>query len=409
MATIKTTIQLRRDIATNWEKVANTFIPKIGEPCITLVGDKSRLKIGDGVHNWGALQYVGENVDGLSVILNESDGISYITLNGFLDAEDGMYPIKQEGELTWVKSVPASTVNVDDKTLKVVGTGDDAVIAVAGWNSANIGTSPSKTVDGFEWKTFTTEEDVDNKIKSQVSTLYKYAGSILFANLPQPSADTVGNVYNIKDQFTTTDKFLEGAGEKYDAGSNIAIISYVDTSVDPAVTDYMYDVFASPLDVAGIADQVTEDIASLFSGKMVTDVAQPVIDATTGNIQLKVGYLEKVENGEVTSTVKDVIFHLATDTSSGIMSKEDKAKLDSIGDSTITAIKAGTQEIIVTDGVATIPIATDQALGVVKSSDINNMVEVNADGTMEVVSIGVSKLTQSAEEELILNGGSSVI
>lgn len=54
-----------------------------------------------------------------------------------------------------------------------------------------------------------------------------------------------------------------------------------------------------------------------------------------------------------------------------------------------------------------IPVATAEALGLVMSSAAENKVSVGADGTMEVNSVNVNKLTQDENTTLILNGGSS--
>ena len=54
-----------------------------------------------------------------------------------------------------------------------------------------------------------------------------------------------------------------------------------------------------------------------------------------------------------------------------------------------------------------IPVATAEALGLVMSSTAENKVSVGADGTMEVNSVNVNKLTQTEGDTLILNGGSS--
>ena len=42
---------------------------------------------------------------------------------------------------------------------------------------------------------------INNDIKNKVSTVYKPCGTVKFANLPEPSAETLGNVYNIEDAF----------------------------------------------------------------------------------------------------------------------------------------------------------------------------------------------------------------
>lgn len=58
-------IQLRRDLAANWQSV--NPILSIGEPGIEI--DTGQVKIGNGVDNWNSLQYSLnierlENVDG---------------------------------------------------------------------------------------------------------------------------------------------------------------------------------------------------------------------------------------------------------------------------------------------------------------------------------------------------------
>ena len=60
---INTIIQVRRDTHANWTAVASDFVPKEGEPCLTLDGaDKGKVKYGDGVTTWGALEYSGGDI-----------------------------------------------------------------------------------------------------------------------------------------------------------------------------------------------------------------------------------------------------------------------------------------------------------------------------------------------------------
>ena len=60
--TLQTLIQFRRGYQAQWNAVANTYIPKAGEPCATLDGkNKGQVKIGDGTSTWGELKYVGVN------------------------------------------------------------------------------------------------------------------------------------------------------------------------------------------------------------------------------------------------------------------------------------------------------------------------------------------------------------
>jgi hypothetical protein len=65
---------------------------------------------------------------------------------------------------------------------------------------------------------------VINQINESTKGKLHDAGSIFFSELPELSEDLVGNMYNIKDDFTTTDKFVEGADHDFFAGANIAIV-----------------------------------------------------------------------------------------------------------------------------------------------------------------------------------------
>ncbi|MDO4731117.1 MAG: hypothetical protein Q4B14_03185 [Clostridia bacterium] len=64
---------------------------------------------------------------------------------------------------------------------------------------------------------------VKTYVDAKTSSVFKPAGSIAFAQLPELSSDVLGNVYNITDDFTTTDSFLEGSGKSYPAGTNVVV------------------------------------------------------------------------------------------------------------------------------------------------------------------------------------------
>lgn len=94
---------------------------------------------------------------------------------------------------------------------------------------------------------------------------------------------------------------------------------------------------------------------------------------------------------------------------------------DTTSASKLSGIEAGAQvndlEIVkiagtalpISDKAVDIPMATAEALGVVLSSTAENKITVGVDGTMEVNSVNVNKLTQTEGEFLILNGGSSAV
>lgn len=106
-------------------------------------------------------------------------------------------------------------------------------------------TSDAKTASPKAVKTY---------VDSKVSATYKPAGSITFANLPALSASVLGNVYNVTDEFTTTDNFVEGAGNKYSAGTNVVV-------VEATTGTYKFDVLAGFVDLSAYAK--TEDFVEL--------------------------------------------------------------------------------------------------------------------------------------------------
>ena len=97
-------------------------------------------------------------------------------------------------------------------------------------------TSDAKTASPKAVKTY-----VDGKI----SSTYKPGGSIAFADLPALTAANSGMVYNLTDNFTTTASFVEGAGNTYPAGTNVAIIY--------TTGGYKYDVLAGFVDLSDYA------------------------------------------------------------------------------------------------------------------------------------------------------------
>lgn len=98
------------------------------------------------------------------------------------------------------------------------------------------------------------------------------------------------------------------------------------------------------------------------------------------------------------------------DTIPGLLSNSDATKLAGIATgaqvNVIEKIKINGSELTVgADKSVNIPFATNNTIGVVLSSDAENKVSVGADGTMEVNSLNVNKLTQTDGDTLILNGG----
>lgn len=142
---------------------------------------------------------------------------------------------------------------------------------------------------------YTQATTLTNKIAerlNQQSAGYLFRGSSTFANLPSTlTAAMVGYMYNMNEAFTTDNRFVEGIGKKYPAGTNVVVadcstyeavadpsgnpstqgwyevINYkyvltTDTEVDAGKTYYVgtlvyrFDVAAGFIDVDGINDRI---------------------------------------------------------------------------------------------------------------------------------------------------------
>ena len=107
---------------------------------------------------------------------------------------------------------------------------DDALAAVLEGKA-----DKATTLDGYGITNAYTKDEINAKI----SSVYKPAGSVAFAELPSLSESILGNVYNVTDAFTTTANFVEGAGNKYPKGTNVVVVKVGDA--------YKYDVLACPV------------------------------------------------------------------------------------------------------------------------------------------------------------------
>lgn len=96
-----------------------------------------------------------------------------------------------------------------------------------------------------------------------VEGAYVFKGSIAFASLPASlTSSMVGYVYNMNEEFTTDSRFVEGAGKKYPAGTNVAIAD-VGSAQTP---DLKFDILAGFIDVDDIYDEI-DKVAAMIADK----------------------------------------------------------------------------------------------------------------------------------------------
>ena len=99
---LKTRIQLRHDTEENWTSVKDSFIPLVGEACLTTDGEnKGKVKYGDGTSTWGQLEHSGgkDIVEVDSSIVKFDDDFTFTyTFGKYAPGGDGSVNIPATGK-----------------------------------------------------------------------------------------------------------------------------------------------------------------------------------------------------------------------------------------------------------------------------------------------------------------------
>ena len=285
-----------------------------GENIVVVENDEAKMYI---IQPDRSLKEVGGNIlINEKVFLKDSNG--KLDLVGFADAVAGAQLTKgEDGNLKWVKpdtttveglstAVESLKTTVGDADSGLVKDVNDLKTAVGGADSglvkdvADLKTSVAGNTTNIAKNAgdiatnagniaknageiaavkkdladnYDTSTEVDEKIAAKISSTYKAAGSVAFAALPALAAAIEGNVYNISDEFTTTDDFVEAAGTKYPAGTNIVCIKVGEA--------YKWDVLAGFVDLS--AYETAEAAGAKYATKTeLTDGLAGKVDVVAG-------------------------------------------------------------------------------------------------------------------------------
>ena len=105
-------------------------------------------------------------------------------------------------------------------------------------------TADMATQTWVQGQNYATTSSVNSLISAAVAGVYKAKGSVAFASLPALGSATIGDVYNVTDQFSTTADFVEGTGKTYSAGTNVVC-------VDAGSGSKKWDILAGFVDLSG--------------------------------------------------------------------------------------------------------------------------------------------------------------
>lgn len=203
--------------------------------------------------NGTALTPVNKAVDvevptSTSDLTNDGDGDSPFATESYVQQNGGKIDIiKVNGTTQTITnktvdiSVPTKTSDITNDSNFQTNTDVDTAIDTALAN----GNDP-----------YQTQSEVQAEIRSQISGAYKPQGSVAFANLPTLSSNIEGYVYNVTDAFTTTANFVEGAGHRYPAGTNVVC-------VEQGTGTYKWDCLTGVIDLSAYWTSVTGEANTL--------------------------------------------------------------------------------------------------------------------------------------------------
>lgn len=367
------------------------------------------------------LKPVGSTVlgDGKSIAVVEGK----VQLVGFSEAQPGQQPrIGDSGSLEWY-TPDSSTV---EGLRQTVGQLQTDVSELQG----DVGTINDTLETKANISDVYTQTQTDAKIAAAISSTYKPSGSVEFASLPIPSADNLGNVYNVTDAFTAGPTFIPSEqGQKYPADTNVAVVevdgSYYFDALSGFVdlTGYLTtaeaaETYATITQLGNKVDKVSG--SSLVQDTLITKLTNLLNIQSVADGQLEVspeGQLSilSISQSQVTGLTDTLAGKVDTEEGKGLSANDFTntllEKLNGIEAgaevNVIESISLNSVPLEISGKAVNIPIATVDALGVVQSTAAENGVTVTSNGSMEVNSINVMKLAQTAGDALILNGGSS--
>ena len=351
------------------------------------------------------LKEVGGKIDvNENVFEKTSDG--KLDIIGFAGAVAGAQAVKgADGKISWVKPDTTTveglttTVNQLSNTVNGYTDGEGAVHEGLG---AKVSTLETKVANTY------TKAEVDSK----VSAVMRYKGSKdTYAELPT-EGNIVGDVWNV----TNAD-----AEHGIKAGDNVA---WNETGWDVLGGVVDLSGYATKTDLNNKVDKIEgsrlmtstegEKLANIEAGAQVNKIESVAAGELAISEDKELSIVAIAQNkvtGLDTALAGKVNVEEGKGLSSNDYTADEKAKLEGIEAKAqvniLEVVKVNGSALPITEKAVDIPLATAEVLGVVKGSTAENKIAVGEDGTMEVNSINVNKLTQTAGDTLILNGGTS--
>lgn len=175
---------------------------------------------------------------GVAVTINKTDGVKIPMVADPTDVRDAANKKYVDNSV----SLKANSADVYKKTETYSKSEIDGKGFLTATDIANKA-DKATTLAGYGITDAYTKTEVDGKL----SSVYKPAGAVNFADLPTPSAENLGFVYSMNEAFTTDSRFLASQPTQYPIGTNVVVVA---VQADSA-TQYFFDVLAGFVDLSG--------------------------------------------------------------------------------------------------------------------------------------------------------------
>lgn len=349
----------------------------------------------------------GEIVINENVFAKDEDG--KLDLLGFAAATAGAQLVKgSDGKISWV-APSGTTVEGLDTRLTVVE------------NAIN-GTGEGETrVPGLVEKVSTLETGLKNvytkeEVNQKLSSVLNYKGSVdNYSDLPTDAVK--GDVYNVKNADAThgvkAGDNVAFDGESWDVLAGTVELSGYLTKTE-AETTYVAKEEGKTLISAELIEKLTNMNADGEKNVINAVSDEFAIDAETRTLSLATGKIaqDKIE-GLAEALANKVDAEEGKGLSANDFTNELKAKLDAIEAgaqvNVIENVSMNGEALVIAEKGVNIPLATNTTIGVIKGSDVENGVVIDAEGAASVKNLNVEKLVQTDGDWLILNGGNSTL
>lgn len=219
------------------------------------------------------LSAVSSRVTALEIVGAQANVLEGVKVNG-----TALAIAEKMVDILFATGETNGTLKVNDVEISIAGLA--AMAFKANVSQADLDTALAEAITAKA-----NSADVYSKaeVDGKISSVYKPGGSVAFADLPAADEAHLGLVYNVTTKFTTTESFLEGAGGKHPAGTNVVVIK--------SGEDYKYDVLSGFVDLSGYVEKaegqrLMTDAEGVKLGGIAEGATKVEASTTNGNIKV---------------------------------------------------------------------------------------------------------------------------